>query len=113
MLTRAYELDDRNPAAGAALREALVEHARGFIDSDPAAAEQLLRQALNIDPEDGGAKGLLSLLEDHRRQAAVDRCVSEVRQLQSQGDLRRPPELSRKGCRRFRVKPGWFSSGLR
>ena len=43
MLSRAHELDDRNPAVTAALREALVGHARGIIDTDPAAAEQLLQ----------------------------------------------------------------------
>ena len=86
---------------GAALREALVGQARGLIDSDPAAAEQLLHRALKIEPEDGEAKGLLSLLEDHRRQAAVDHCVSEVRQLQSQGDLRAAAAAVEQGLRTF------------
>ena len=101
MLPRAYELDDRNPAVGAALREALVGQARGLIDSDPSAAEQLLHHALKIEPEDGEAKGLLSLLEDHRRQAAVDHCVSEVRHLQSQGDLRAAAATAEQGLRTF------------
>ena len=97
MLNRAYQLDDRNPAVGAALRDALVEQARGLTDSDPAAAEALLRQALSIDPEDSGAKSLLSVLEDRRRQEAVDRRVTEVRQLQSQGDLEAAATLVEQG----------------
>ena len=101
MLTRAYELDDRSPAARGALLETLVERARGLVDSDSAAAGQLLRQALNIDPEDGGAKSLLSLLEDHRRREGVDRCVSEVRQLQSQGDLRTAARVVEQGLQTF------------
>ena len=101
MLSRAHELDDRNPAVTAALREALVGHARGIIDTDPATAEQLLHRALQIEPEDGEAKGLLSLLEDHRRQAALDHCVSEVRQLQSQGDLRTAATSVEHGLRTF------------
>ncbi len=101
ILTRAYELDDRNQAVVAALREALVEQARGVIDGDPAAAEQLLQRALKIEPEDGEAKSLLSLIADRRRQAAVDRCVSEVRQLHSQGDLRAASGLVEQGLQTF------------
>ncbi len=101
ILTRAYELDDRNQAVVTALREALVEQARGLINGDPAAAEQLLQRALKIEPEDGGAKSLLSLIADRRRQAAVDRCVSEVRQLQSQGDLRAASGIVEQGLQTF------------
>ena len=43
----------------------------------------------------------MSLLEDHRRQAAVDHCVSEVRQLQSQGDLRAAATLVEQGLQTF------------
>ena len=101
ILTRAYELDERNPAVVAALRETLVEQARRAIDGDPAAAEQLLQRALKVEPEDGEAKSLLSLIADRRRQAAVDRCVSEVRQLQSQGDLRAASGLVEQGLQTF------------
>ena len=101
MLSRAHELDDRNTVVAAALRQALVAQARGVIDADPAAAEQLLHRALRIEPEDGEAKGLLSLIEDHRRQAAVDHCVSEVRQLQTQGDLRAAVAAVEQGLRTF------------
>jgi serine/threonine-protein kinase len=101
MLTRAYEIDGRNPVVGAALRETLVERARGLVDSNPTAAEQLLRQALTIDPEDGEAKSLLSLLDDRRRQEAVDGCVSEARQLQSQGDLGAAAHCVEQGLRTF------------
>ena len=101
ILARAYELDDRNQAVVAALRETLVEHARGLIDGDPAKAEQLLQRALKIDPEDGEAKSLLSLIADRRRQAAVDRCVSEVRQLQSQGDVRAASGVVEQGLQMF------------
>jgi eukaryotic-like serine/threonine-protein kinase len=101
ILTRAYELDDRNPAAATALRDALVEQARGVLDSDPAAAGQLLHRALKIEPEDGEAKSLLSLLDDHRRKAAVDRCVSEIRRLQSQEELRAASLLVEQGLQTF------------
>jgi len=101
VLSRAHELDDRNPVVTAALREALVGHARGIIDTDPSAAEQLLHRALQIEPEDGEAKGLLSLIQDHRRHAAVDHCVSEVRQLQSQADLRAAVAAVEQGLQTF------------
>ena len=79
----------------------LSDRPAALIDTDPAAAEQLLHHALKIEPEDGEAKGLLSLLEDHRRQAAVDHWVSEVRQLQSQGDLRAAAAAVEQGLRTF------------
>jgi serine/threonine-protein kinase len=101
MLNRAYQLDDRNAQVGAALRGALLEEARGLTGSAPAEAEPLLRQALNIDPEDIAAKSLLSVLEDRRRQEAVDRRVAEVRQLQSQGDLQGAATLVEQGLLTF------------
>lgn len=101
ILTRAYELDERNSAVVAALRETLVEQARRAIDGDPATAEQLLQRALKVEPEDGEAKSLLSLIADRRRKAAVDRCVSEVRQLQSQGDLRAASGIVEQGLQTF------------
>ena len=101
MLNRAYELDDRSPVVGATLRDALVGQARGLVDSDPAAAEPLLRQALSIDSEDSGAKSLLSVLEDRRRQEAVDRRVAEVRQLQLQGELQAAATLVEQGLQVF------------
>jgi serine/threonine-protein kinase len=105
ILTRAYELDDRNPAVSAALRAALVERARGLGDSEPAAAEQCLRQALSIDPQDLDAMSLLSVLEDRRRQATVDRRVAEARQLQSQGDLEAATTLVGQGLETFPSEP--------
>ncbi len=101
MLNRAYQLDERSPQAGAALRDALVEQARGLTDSAPAEAEPLLRQALGIDPEDGGAKSLLSVIEDRRRKEAVDRRVAEVRELQAQGDLQAAATLVEQGLLTF------------
>jgi serine/threonine-protein kinase len=105
ILTRAYELDDRNPAVGTALRAALVERARGLRDSDPAAAEQFLRQALSIDAQDLEAMSLLSVLEDRRRQEAVDRRVTEARQFQSQGDLQTAATLVERGLETFPSEP--------
>ncbi len=101
ILTRAYELDDRNQAVIAALRESLVEQARGVIDADPASAEQFLHRALKIEPDDGEAKSLLSLIADRRRREAVDQFVSEVRQLQSQGDLRAASGRVEQGLQTF------------
>jgi serine/threonine protein kinase len=85
-LRRAYELDDRNPAIRSALRDALIERARESLDPDPVAAEALLRQALEIESENTSALGLLNLIAEQRRRAAVDQWVSQARQLQSEGE---------------------------
>ena len=101
LLKQAYELDNRNPAIRLALLDTLNQQARALLDSDSAAAEQVLYQALNVDPDNAVAKSMVSLLEDRRRQAAVSECVSEVRHLQSQGDLSAATEVVAQALRRF------------
>jgi len=86
-LRQAYALDDRNIVVRAALLDALLERAGAVIDAKPGDAEQLLRQAIEIDPANGQAKGLLNVIEDRQRKPIVDECLSQVRRLQTQGDL--------------------------
>jgi len=101
ILNRALELDRRNPTIRLALLDAFVERARGLVDSDPVGAEEGLRHALEIDPDNTLAKGLVSLIQDHRRQAAMDGCVSEARQLQSQGEFRAASQVVEQGLQTF------------
>ena len=56
MLNRAYQLDDRNPAVGAALRDALVEQARGLDRFGPGRSGTALASGAEIDPEDIGSE---------------------------------------------------------
>ncbi len=87
LFRRAIGLDDRNPAVRSALLETLVRRAQDAHEAEPRAAEILLREALDLEPNHALAKGLLSLIEDERRIAQVERCLSRARQLQNENDL--------------------------
>jgi serine/threonine protein kinase len=85
-LEKAFDLDKRHPEAREALLDALIARARDLAGSDPDAAARLARQVLEIDPANALGKGLLSEIEDARRREALDRCLAEIRRLQSEGD---------------------------
>jgi len=75
------------PPFESALLETLVRRAQDAHEVEPHAAEILLREALDLEPNHALAKGLLSLIEDERRTAQVERCLSRARQLQNENDL--------------------------
>jgi serine/threonine protein kinase/cytochrome c-type biogenesis protein CcmH/NrfG len=86
-MRQAYALDPKNPAARAALLDALVERARAVIDTDLPAAEPLVQQALEIEPNHPLAKSLRTRVLDHKRDQAVIRCFMQARQLRAAGEL--------------------------
>lgn len=104
-LNQAFGLDERNPEIRSALRNALVEQARGLVDSDPASAEPLLRRALAIEPDNAAAKSVITRIDDQRRQTAVERCVSEVRELQAREDLRAAAQAVDRGLQTYPGEP--------
>ncbi|HEY1239888.1 MAG TPA: protein kinase [Bryobacteraceae bacterium] len=104
-LNRAFGLDDRNTEIRSALRDALVEHARTLVDSDPASAEPLLRQALKIDPDHAATKSVMTQIDDQRRQSAVERCVSEARDLQAHEDFRAAAQAVDRGLQTYPGEP--------
>ena len=86
-LRRAHELDERNGSIRAAFVEALLKQARAVLDSDWRAADNLIRQILDMEPNNALAKSLRTLLEDRRRTEFVDKFVGMARQKQADGDL--------------------------
>jgi serine/threonine protein kinase len=87
LLRRAMELDDCEPGIRSLLMETLVRRAQLAHEQEPAAAEALLREALDIEPNHALAKGLLNAIEDERRVELIERCLSRARQLQNENDL--------------------------
>ena len=71
----------------AALLNALVEQARSVLGQDWRAAEPLIEQALHIDGGHPLAKSLQGLVLDYKRQEILNDCVSQVREMQANGDL--------------------------
>lgn len=86
-LRRAHELDERNGTIRAAFIDALLKQARAVLDSDWHAADNLIRQILDLEPNNAPARSLRTLLEDRRRTEFVDRFVGMARQKQADGDL--------------------------
>ena len=86
-IREAWLLDQSHAVTRAVYLEALLDRARALIDSDWRAAETCVRQALELEPEHGLAKSLRTLIEDLKREAFVDQCVSRARQLQAAGDV--------------------------
>lgn len=100
-LRKAWELDDRDPRIRSVLLNTLVERARSLLDSDPPSAELLLQQALELEPGHPLAKGLMSVLDDHRRRERVDHWLSEARQLQSEGKIQAATSIVEEGLRQY------------
>ncbi len=100
-LKKAYELDDRNSNIRSALLDTLVERARLLVDSDPASAQLLVQQALEMEPRHALAKGLVSVLDDRRRRDNVDRWLSEARQLQSENQAQAAVRVIEEGLRQY------------
>jgi eukaryotic-like serine/threonine-protein kinase len=85
-LRKAAALDSRNAVIRAALLNALVEQARSVLGQDWRAAEPLIEQALHIDGAHPLARSLQGLVLDYKRQEIVNDCVSQVREMQANGD---------------------------
>jgi eukaryotic-like serine/threonine-protein kinase len=87
LLRRAYELDENNPLARAVLANTLIEEAQAHVESDWREAEKLSQEAFHLNPRHPMAKTLRTLILDQKRETFVGECVSQVRKLQTSGDL--------------------------
>jgi serine/threonine-protein kinase len=87
-LRRAYDLDSNDYQIRNVLVEALVEGGRRVMESDPRAAEELLNQALVLEPNQALAMGLLRMLADQRKIETIDRALAQARRHQASGELK-------------------------
>ncbi len=86
-MRRALELNPRSQTIRTAIVEALVERARALVETDWRAAEPLVQQALEIDPAHLMAKNLRIVVQDYKRDEAVNNCFTQARQFRASGDL--------------------------
>ena len=91
VLTRAQQLDDRNPVIRAVLVSTLAEHARSLVDTDWRAAEPFIQKALDLDASHSLALSLRTLAADNRREEFLNRRISQARQAQASERLDRGP----------------------
>ncbi len=87
LLRRALEADPRNPQVRAALVEALANQARAILDRDWRAAEALILEALELDPNHSLARSLRTLAQDRKRDEAVASAFLQARDLRAAGNL--------------------------
>ena len=87
LLRQAYDLDENNPLSRAVLANSLVEYAQSLVESDWRQAEQLAKDAFDLNPSHPLAKTLRTLILDQKRETYVGECVAQVRKLQTSGDL--------------------------
>ena len=101
LLRRAHLMDLNSPICRGVLLSALLERARGLIDSDWHAAEPLVAQAVELEPANALARSLTTLIDDRRREESVEQYVSRARQLQANGDLQAALALVEQGLASF------------
>ncbi|HEX4425030.1 MAG TPA: protein kinase [Terriglobales bacterium] len=87
LLREAYELDEHNSLTRAVLSNALIEQARLTVDSNWQEAEQLAKQALDLNPGHPLAKTVRTQILDQKREQYVNDTLSQARRLQAAGDL--------------------------
>jgi serine/threonine-protein kinase len=86
-LRKAEHLDPPNTAIHAALLGALVQRARDLMGKDWHLSEPLIKEAGEIDSGDPVVRALSSLIEDHKRQDAINGILLDARNLQGGGEL--------------------------
>jgi len=87
LLRRAYSQDEKNPVARNVLSNALVEWAQLLVEKDWHAAEDLIQQALDLNPGHPLARSLRTVVLDRKRDHLVDECLLRARRLRTAADL--------------------------
>jgi len=101
MIEQAHQLYPKNALIRAALIGALIEQARGKVETDWQGAEELADRALLLDPANSQAKSLKSLALDRKREQFVDNCVAVARRLQTEGQIDAALEQVERGLGSF------------
>ena len=105
-LRRASQIDQRHPAIRAAMINALLDQARLILDSDWRAAETLVQQALELDPNHLLAKSLRAVALDRKREEDLVRGFSQVQQLRAGGDLKAALAVAEQCLASYPLEPG-------
>ncbi len=84
---KAKELDTRNRTIRAALLNALLDYGRTLLNKDWPSAKPFIQEALQLEESNPVARSLFAQLQDQERQAQVDTCVCEARDLQATSDV--------------------------
>jgi serine/threonine-protein kinase len=87
LLWKAHQLDARSEPIRRSLVDRLAARAQNLLATDWRAAEVLIQHALGCDPAHAGARGVLALLDDLKREEYLNQAMVRIRQAQASGDL--------------------------
>jgi serine/threonine-protein kinase len=86
-LREAHQLDSRNTVIRTVLINSLSEQARRLVDSDWGAADEVVKEVLELEPKHALAQSLASRIADRKRDDFIAWCLSQSRRLQTEGDI--------------------------
>jgi serine/threonine-protein kinase len=105
LLRRAHRLDERSPVARKVLVNYLITAARQLIDSDWKSAGKLVKEVLEVEPNNSPAQSLRNQIADHQREEFVNECVAKARRLQADGDIDAAHSTVAKGLASYPNEP--------
>jgi serine/threonine-protein kinase len=93
LLRRAHALDRNNQDIRQFLGVGLLDRAQAVLETDWAAADQLLGEAQELIPNDPAVKSIATLVADRKQRDAVERVLADARRRALDGDTRGAVEL--------------------
>lgn len=86
-LREAFNLDPRNTVIRTVMVNSLLEQARCVVDSDWEAADTIVQEVLNVEPNHAPAQSLASRIADRKRDDFIAWCLAQARRMQTDGDI--------------------------
>jgi serine/threonine protein kinase len=105
VLRKARQIDPRNSVVRAVLVDALLQRARAVIEADANAAEELVKEALELDPNSAPAKSLRTQIDDHKQNQYVAWCTTQARRLQAAGEVENARVIVEQGLASYPKDP--------
>jgi serine/threonine protein kinase len=87
LLRQARQLDANDPAVNLALCDGLIEQARSIVDVDWKSGEELVQEALELNPGHAGARSMRTVVLERKKQYAIDQCLLQAVSMQAAGNL--------------------------
>ena len=87
LMRKAYAIDEGNPVLKPMVVDALAEQARLLLETDADAADSLIREALELDPQSSQVQHLRALRGDRKKEEFIGWCTAQARKLQAANEL--------------------------
>ncbi len=101
VLREAFQLDPKSAVIRAVLVNSLLQWARDTMNEDAEAPAPVLREVLELEPDNASAKSLLTQLADRKRGDFIAWTLAQSRRLQAEGDLEGAMVVAKHGLEIF------------